>query len=43
MINAMKNPNQEVKVKDEKKNEKSAREKIENILKKREKKLEAKN
>ena len=43
MMNAMKNPNQDVKIKDDKKDKYTAREKIENILKKRDKKLEAKN
>ena len=43
MLNAMKNPNQDAKIKEDKKDKYTAREKIENILKKREKKLEAKN
>ena len=42
-MNAMSNPNHDVKVKEEKKDKYTAREKIENILKKRDKKIEAKN
>ena len=43
MMNGMQNPNQQVKIKPEvKENKYSAREKIENILKKREKKMEDK-